>query len=252
MPEDRSAAEAGHPPDAAGHALTPPDEARLARAETLHVMVTHVLAETVAPDEDNLIVDALALARLAEQQMEQAVIQRREQGDSWSTIAELAGVNRETARTRWGPAVATWMWRERKTSGSPDRTAARLDEWYAEHLPSTRAVSSRLPSLTDPAARHAATSDRAEAAELTMKLAEHPERTKEAFNACVAAIGSPEHADRRRQWAALHLEAAHWYERLAALEPPLAVEHRRRAATQRTHAQDIAAGRETAEKAPPA
>ncbi|MGW8387141.1 hypothetical protein ACWGMW_16300 [Streptomyces albidoflavus] len=215
-------------------------------------MATHVLVKTAMPDDDTLIMDAVELARLAEKQLEEAVIQRREQGDSWSAIADLAGVNRETARTRWGPAVATWMWRERKTSGSPDLTAARLDEWYAEHLPSTRAVSSRLPSLTNPAARHAATSDRAEAAELAIKLAEHPERTKEAFNACVAAIGSPEHADRRRQWAALHLEAAHWYDRLAALEPPLAVEHRRRAATQRTHAQDIAAGQETAEKAQPA
>ncbi|MFJ7004243.1 hypothetical protein ACIQWY_30060 [Streptomyces albidoflavus] len=215
-------------------------------------MATHVLVKTAMPDDDTLIMDAVELARLAEKQLEQAVIQRREQGDSWSAIADLAGVNRETARTRWGPAVERWMWAGRVRSASPDQMAALLDMWFAEHLPSTRAVSSRLPSLTDPAARHAAASDRAEAAELTMKLAEHPERTKEAFNACVAAIGSAEHAERRRQWAALHLEAAHWYERLAALEPPRAVEHRRRAATQRTHAQDIAAGRETAEKAPPA
>ncbi|WP_031057836.1 hypothetical protein [Streptomyces sp. NRRL F-5702] len=118
----------------------------------------------------------------------------------------------------------------------------QLDSWYAGIDPERpEAVSSGLPSLHDPAARRAAQDQRDEARRLHAELNTYPEQEKEAFNASIGSTGTPEHAARRREWAAVHPEHAALLDRLAQVEPLAATEHRRRAHTQRSLADEIAA-----------
>ncbi|WP_433407063.1 hypothetical protein [Streptomyces sp. CA-146814] len=222
--------------------LVPLDDARLARAMTLQQIGTIVLNDLPTTDEYDPVGGALNLARLAEKLTEQAVIIRREQGASWTEIGKEAGVSRQAAHDRWGSAVETWVALGQYREGAPDFTVAQLDSWYADIDPERPdAVSSGLPSLHDPAARRAAQDQRDEARRLHTELNTYPELEKEAFNQSFGATGTPEHPARRREWAAVHLEHAALLDRLAQVEPLAATEHRRRARTQRSLADEIAA-----------
>ncbi|WP_327332957.1 hypothetical protein [Streptomyces anulatus] len=236
--------------------LVPLDDARLARALTLQQAATDILADLPIADEYDPVGGALNLARLAEKLTEQAVIIRREQGVSWADIGKEAGVSRQAAHDRWGSAVEAWVMLSRHRQEAPDLTVAQLDSWYAGIDPERPdAVSSGLPSLHDPAARRAAQDQREEALRLHAELNSYPEQESDAFNRAFQATGTPEHAARRREWAAVHLEHAALLDRLAQVEPLAATEHRRRARTQRSIADGIAAestGRTTTADAEPA
>ncbi|MGW6588368.1 hypothetical protein [Streptomyces globisporus] len=236
--------------------LAPLDDIRLSRAMTLQRIGTIVLNDLPTADEYDPVGGALELARLAEKLTEQAAIIRREQGASWTEIGKEAGVSRQAAHDRWGSAVETWVAHRRYREGAPDFTVAQLDSWYADIDPERPdAVSSGLPSLHDPAARRAAQDQREEAKRLHAELNTYPEQEKEAFNRSIGATGTPEHPARRREWAAVHLEHAALLDRLAQIEPLAATEHRRRARTQRSLADEIAAestGTTTTAEAEPA
>ncbi|MFY0516028.1 hypothetical protein ACOMD4_37435 [Streptomyces anulatus] len=223
--------------------LVPLDDARLARALTLQQAATDILADLPIADEYDPVGGALNLARLAEKLTGQAVIIRREQGASWTEIGKEFGVSRQAAHERWGSAVEAWVMLSRHRQEAPDLTVAQLDSWYADIDPERQdAVSSGLPSLHDPAARRAAQDQREEALRLHAELNSYSALEKEAFNRSIEATGTPEHAARRREWTAIHLEHAALLDRLAEAEPLVATEHRRRARFQRSLADEIAAG----------
>ncbi|MFF3730868.1 hypothetical protein ACFYXM_11230 [Streptomyces sp. NPDC002476] len=220
--------------------LVPLDDIRLARALTLQQIGTAVLDDLPTTEEYDPVGNALNLLRLAEKLTEQAVIIRREQGASWTEIGDEAGMSRQAAHDRWSAAVASWVELGRHRQGAPDHTVYELDGWYASIVPDRPdAVSSGLPSLHDPAARRAAQEQREEAKRLHAELDTFPELDRDAFNRSIEATGTPEHAARRREWAAVHLEHAAVLDRLAAAEPLVATEHRRRARQRRSIAEDI-------------
>ncbi|MFC9803339.1 hypothetical protein ACFWGE_21330 [Streptomyces bacillaris] len=222
--------------------LAPLDDIRLARAMTLQRIGTIVLNDLPTAEEYDPVGGALELARLADKLTEQAVVIRREQGASWTDIGKEAGISRQAAHDRWGSAVETWVALGQHREGAPDFTVAQLDSWYADIDPERPdAVSSGLPSLHDPAARRAAQDQREEAQRLHAELNTYPEQEREAFNRVFQATGTSEHPARRREWAAVHLEHAALLDRLAQVEPLAATEHRRRARTQRSLADEIAA-----------
>ncbi|UZI34032.1 hypothetical protein [Streptomyces sp. VB1] len=236
--------------------LVPLDDARLARALTLQQIGTVVLNDLPIADEYDPVGGAINLARLAEKLTEQTVIIRREQGASWTEIGKEMGVSRQAAHDRWGSVVEAWVMLSRHRQEAPDLTVSQLDSWYADIDPERPdAVSSGLPSLHDPAARRAAQDQRQEALRLHAELNSYSALEKEAFNQSIEATGTPEYPARRREWAAIHLEHAALLDRLAAAEPLVATEHRRRARTQRSLADGIAAestGRTTTAEAEPA
>ncbi|MGW6651228.1 hypothetical protein AMK23_34425 [Streptomyces sp. CB02130] len=222
--------------------LAPLDDARLARALTLQQIGKGVVDDLPTADEYEPIEGALQMVRLAEKLAEQAVIIRREQGASWTDIGKEAGISRQAAHDRWGTAVETWVALGRHRQAAPDLLVDQLDSWYADIDPERPdAISSGLPSLHDPAARRAAQDQRDEAQRLHAELNTYPEQESDAFNRAFQATGTPEHPARRREWAAVHLEHAALLDRLAQVEPLAATEHRRRARTQRSLADEIAA-----------
>ncbi|MGW6606042.1 hypothetical protein [Streptomyces sp. NPDC055036] len=253
MDETNEPAERERPP-----ALAPADEAMLARAQTLREITDAALRDVAqlypGNDHGSLLRDALFIHGLAEQLVDQAVVAERERAASWTDIGYAASSSRQAAHERWKNDVGAWVLMERRRTGigrgpADAATHARyLDDWYADLVGEQKAVSSLLPSLADEAARAEGDARRAEARQLHDRAEELRKESDTAYNEAMAATGTPAAKERREVWAAKHLARAEVYERLAVVEEPVAPEHRRRAAAQRTLAQDIA--RDRAESLP--
>ncbi|MER5312332.1 hypothetical protein ABT034_31650 [Streptomyces sp. NPDC002773] len=234
-------------------ALAPADEAMLARAQTLREITDAALRDVAqlypADDHGSLLRDALFIHGLTERLVDQAVVAERERGASWTDIGYAASSSRQAAHERWTNDVGAWVLMERRRTGigngpADAATHARyLDDWYADLVGEQEAVSSLLPSLADETARAEGDARRVEARQLHDRAEELRKEIDTAYNESMAATGTPAAKERREVWAAKHLARAEVYERLAVVEEPVAPEHRRRAATQRTLAQDIARDR---------
>jgi hypothetical protein len=256
MEEDSKPAEREQPP-----ALAPADEAMLARAHTLYEITEAALRDVAqtypAGDHGSVLRDALYLQGLAEQVVDQAVIAERERGASWADIGEAAGSSRQSAHERWAGAVGAWVLMGRKRTGigrgpaDPEVHARDLDAWYTALLAGVdRPISRTLPSLHDEDARRQAEEQRAEVPRLNRRLDELRRETLDAYEAAFAATGTDEHEAKGAAWAAKHLAQAEIYDRLAVVEEPVAAEHRRSAAAQRSIAQQILGGRAPQELPP--
>ncbi|MCQ8194645.1 hypothetical protein [Streptomyces rugosispiralis] len=234
-------------------ALAPADEAMLARAQTLREITDAALRDVAqlypADDHGSVLRDALFLQGLAERLVDQAVVAERERGASWTDIGHAASSSRQSAHERWNTTVGAWVLMQRRRTGigrgpaDPATHACDLDEWYEDLVGEQRAVSTLLSSLGDEAARAEGETRRAEARHLHDRAEELRKEIDAAYSAAMAATGTPAAREKREMWAAKHLARAAIYERLATVEEPLAPEHRRRAATQRSLAQDIARDR---------
>lgn len=235
-------------------ALTPLDEAMLARAQTLRRITDAALRDIAQDypdsrhDHGSVLRDALFLAGLAETLVDQAVIAERERGASWTDIGYAASSSRQSAHERWKNDVGGWVLMGRRRTAisrdlsDPATHARYLDEWHDDLVgEDPHAISALLPSLRDEDARIEAAARRAEAKQLHQRAEELRKEVDAASNDAVGATTARE--EKRAVWAAKHFARAEVYERLADLEEPIAAEHRRRAATQRGIAQDILRGR---------
>ncbi|MFI1734980.1 hypothetical protein ACH40E_38355 [Streptomyces acidicola] len=233
-------------------ALAPADEAMLARAQTLREITDAALRDVAqhypGDDHGSLLRDALFVHGLTEKLIDQAVIAERERGASWTDIGNAAGTSRQAAHERWNTNVGAWVLMGRQRTGigrgpaDPATHAQYLDEWYADMAGEQQAVSALLPSLGDEAARAEANARRAEAKQLHQQAEELRKEIDASYSAAMEATGTDASEEKRAVWAAKHFARAEVYDRLAVLEGPDAVEHRRRAAAQRGIAQDILKG----------
>jgi hypothetical protein len=230
-------------------ALAPADEAMLARAQTLREITDAALRDVAqlypADDHGSVLRDALFIHGLAERLVDQAVLAERERGASWTDIGNAASSSRQAAHERWNTTVGAWVLMERRRTGigrgpaDPATHARYLDDWYADLVDEQQAISALLPSLHDEAARAEANSHRAEAKQLHERAEELRKEIEAAYTAAMEATGTDTAAEKREVWAAKHLARAEVYSRLAAIEEPVSVEHRRRATAQRKVAKDI-------------
>ncbi|MCX4462388.1 hypothetical protein OOK58_58950 [Streptomyces sp. NBC_01728] len=233
-------------------ALAPADEAMLARAQTLREITDAALRDVAqlypGNDHGSVLRDALFVQGLAEQLVDQAVVAERERGASWTDIGYAASSSRQSAHERWKNDVGAWVLMGRRRTGirrgpaDPATHARYLDDWYADLVGEQQAVSALLPSLGDEAARAEGDARRAEARQLHDRAEELRKEIEAAYNAAMEATGTDAAEEKREVWAAKHLARAEVYDRLAAVEEPVAAEHRRRAATQRSLAQGIVRG----------
>ncbi|MFI7352134.1 hypothetical protein ACIBSR_38510 [Streptomyces sp. NPDC049936] len=245
MEETNEPAERERPP-----ALAPADEAMLARAQTLREITDAALRDVAqfypsVDDHGGLLRDALFIQGLAARLVDQAVVAERERGASWTDIGNAASSSRQAAHERWNTTVGAWVLMERRRTGigrgpaDPATHARYLDEWYEDLVDEPQAVSALLPSLQDEAARTEANSRRAEAKQLHERAEELRKEIDAAYTAAMEATGTDAAREKREVWAAKHLARAEVYNRLAAIEEPVSVEHRRRATAQRNVAKDI-------------
>ncbi|MEU5163941.1 hypothetical protein AB0G74_30600 [Streptomyces sp. NPDC020875] len=231
--------------------LTPGDEAMLARAQTLVEIAEAALRDIAQPypadDRGALLRDALHLKALADELVGRAVTAERERGASWAEIGDAAEVTRQAAHERWTTRVGHWILLGRRragvfTGGDRDsvRHAADLDRWYTVLLPgSGDRPSGLLASLHDEDARAKAAYLRSEAEQLRFGAEKLRGECTAAYGAVMEASGTPTAEEKRAVWATRTLALAEVYDRLAAVEEPVATEHRRTAATHRSIARDI-------------
>ncbi|MFF9483037.1 hypothetical protein [Streptomyces sp. NPDC014733] len=244
MEEANEPAEREQPP-----ALAPADEAMLARAQILREITDAALRDIAGPypanDSGRVLRDALYIQGLADKLVDQAVIAERERRANWTDIGHAASSSRQAAHERWNAKVGAWVLMERRRTGigrgpaDPAAHARHLDEWYEDLIGEPRAVSTLLTSLEDEAARAEGNARRTEARQLHDRAEALRTEIDAAYNAAMAAIGTPAAEEKKEVWAAKHHARSDVYERLAVVEEPVAPEHRRRAAAQRKLAQDI-------------
>lgn len=232
-------------------ALAPADEAMLARAQTLREIGDAVLRDIAQPypddDHGGLLRDALFVQGLVERLVDQAAIAERERGASWTALGSAAGITRQSAHERWNTKVGAWALTGRQRTGhgrvDPADHARYLDNWHADLIgEESHAISSLLPSLYDEEARREANERRAEVKALHERAEELRKECDIAYAATMEAAGTDAAEEKRAVWAAKHFARADVYDRLAAIEEPIAAEHRRRAAAQRDLAQGLLRG----------
>ncbi|GHH58350.1 hypothetical protein [Streptomyces candidus] len=236
--------------------LAPLDEAYLAHAQTCRDIASRVLGflpvqhRASDPEHGREAERALAVLELAEQLVTEAVVIERERKASWSALGDAAGISKQSAHERWSAHIGQWTRIQRRRRASPALAdpaahAQDLDDWYTGLVPGEpRAVSGGLISLRDPGARQAADELRTEALQLYVRLDQLKKEEDRAFEASFATPAADSDAGHRRTaWAGVHFAKAEAYDRLAVAEAPLAAEHRRAAAAQRSIARDILAGR---------
>ncbi|MFF2572677.1 hypothetical protein [Streptomyces sp. NPDC058084] len=245
MDETNEPEEQSRPP-----ALTPVDEAMLARAHTLFDIVEAALRDIGAPypidDPGGLLRDALFIRGLTDRLVDQAVIVERELGSSWTAIGNAAGTSKQTAHERWSTKVAAWVMMGRQRNGigrgpaDPAEHARNLDEWLADLTGEAPGGISRvLTSLRDETARQEANDRRAEVKHLERRSEELRLDCDKAYRAAMEAVGTDAAEEKNAVWAARIFARAEVYDRLAVVEEPAAVEHRRSAAAQREIAEGI-------------
>ncbi|GHB76245.1 hypothetical protein GCM10010331_75180 [Streptomyces xanthochromogenes] len=231
-------------------ALTPLDEAMLARAQTLADITESALRDVAqrypADDHGCVLRDALFIQGLVDDLVTKAVIVERERGASWTDIGNAAEISRQSAHERWNIKVAAWVMMGRRRTGigrhaaDPVAYAQYLGEWLDALVGQGRdAISRLLPSLHDPAARQEASDRRAEVKRLHQRAEELRQECDKAYAAAVHAVGTDAVEEKNAVWAARHFARAEVFERLAAVEEPAAAEHRRSAAAQRDIAEGI-------------
>ncbi|WP_330335740.1 hypothetical protein OHS33_39540 (plasmid) [Streptomyces sp. NBC_00536] len=231
-------------------ALTPVDEAMLARAHTLMQIVEAGLRDVSEryrdDDHGRVLRDALFIQGLADDLVTKAVIAERERGASWTAIGNAADISRQSAHERWNTKVAAWVLMGRQRSGigrgeaDPATHAQYLGEWLDALVGKGRdAISRLLPSLSDPAARQEANDRRAEVKRLEQRAEELGMECEAAYHAAMAAAGTDAAEEKRAVWAAKHFARAEVFERLAVIEEPAAADRRRRAAQLRAVAEGI-------------
>ncbi|MFI8365296.1 hypothetical protein ACIGD1_34730 [Streptomyces sp. NPDC085612] len=249
MDETNEPDEQSRPP-----ALTPVDEAMLARAQTLMEITESVLRDVCEQypvgDPGRVLRDALFVQGLVDELITKAVIVERERGASWTDIGNAAGISKQTAHERWNTKVSAWVLMGRQRNGihrgaaDPAAHAQYLGEWADALVGKGRDVISRLlPSLHDPAARQEANDRRAEVKHLELRAEELRLDCDKAYRAAVEAVGTDAAEEKNAVWAARHFARAEVYDRLAVVEELAAVEHRRHAAAQREIAEGILRGR---------
>lgn len=245
MDETNEPDERARPP-----ALTPVDEAMLARAHTLMQIVEAGLRDVSEryrdDDHGRVLRDALFMQGLADDLVTKAVIAERERGASWTAIGNAADISQQSAHKRWNTKVAAWVLMGRQRSGigrgdaDPAAHAQYLGEWLDTLVGKGRdAISRLLPSLYDEAARQEANDRRAEVKRLRERTEELRRECDAAHAAVMEAAGTDAAEEKQAVWAARHFARADIFERLAAIEEPAAAEHRRTAATLRSIAEDI-------------
>ncbi|GGU11359.1 hypothetical protein [Streptomyces lateritius] len=251
MDETNEPDERARPP-----ALTPVDEAMLARVQTLMELTEAALRDVDAPypidDPGGLLRDALFVQSIADRLVDWAVIVERERGSSWSALGNAAGISKQSAHERWNTKVGAWVMMGRQRNGfgrgpaDPAEHARRLDEWLAGLTgEAPGGISSLLPSLRDEAARQEANDRRAEVKRLEQRSEELRVECEAAYTAVMEAAGTDAAEEKRAVWAAKHFARAEAFEQLAAIEEPAAAERRRRAAEHRAVAEGILRGRAT-------
>lgn len=255
MDETNEPDERARPP-----ALTPVDEAMLARVQTLRDLTEAALrdVDVAYPIDDpgGLLRDALFVQRIADRLVDQAVIVERERGSSWSAIGNAAGISKQTAHERWNTKVGAWVMMGRQRNGfvgghaDPAEHARSLDAWLAGLTGEAPGCISRLlTSLHDEAVRQEANDRRAEVKCLEQRAEELRVECEAAYTAVMEAVGTDTAEEKCAVWAARHFARAEVFERLAAIEEPAAADRRRRAAEQRDIAEGILRRRATEDPA---
>ncbi|MGA5578359.1 hypothetical protein ACPCK9_26490 [Streptomyces koyangensis] len=233
--------------------LSPRDEARVTFALEAERIGNEAFAllpiDPAAPHGDRLR-RALALKAETDKLIGRAVIAEREEGATWTQIAEAAGTSKQAAHERWAGRVSAWA-ASGRTALPPDSRntalgAARiLDRVYAEHShdnPAPDAVSSGLDAVRFPGAIAAEAARRERAAGLHARLsALHDQLSSLLEQHRLLSDGGARpqaRAEVQARQSAVYAERAALYEELTAAEPELADEHRAEAETDRAFAAD--------------
>ncbi|MGN4160286.1 hypothetical protein ACRWOO_11475 [Streptomyces sp. NEAU-PBA10] len=231
--------------------LSPRDEARVSfalQAEMIGKAAFDLLpVDPSAPHGDRLR-RALALRADTDLLIEDAVIAEREEGATWTQIAEAAGTSKQAAHERWAGPVSAWAASGRAALPSGNHRTAldvarRLDEVYAKHdcgNPASDAVSSGLDAVRFPGAVAAEAARRERAAGLHARLTalRHQLTSLHEQHRLLSDGGArPQaRAEVQARQSATYEEQAALYEELTAAEPELADEHRANAETGRAFA----------------
>lgn len=238
--------------------LSPRDEARVSfafAAEMLGELAYALMPLHPDAPRGERLRQALALKERLDTLIDRAVIVEREEGTTWSQLADAAGTSKQAAHERWAGAVSAWAANGRTALGPNSSfptldAAARLDEVYAGLHPGhpADAVSSGLDAVRYPGAEAAENARRERAAALHDRLNSLSGQLDDVhakFRRLTDAAASPSaRADSLRAQAALLEEAAALYEELTGAEPELADEHSARSEQRRG---DAAGDREYAE-----
>ncbi|TGZ12408.1 hypothetical protein DV517_75030 [Streptomyces sp. S816] len=240
------------------HVLSPRDEARVhfaLQAERLSDAALDLLPIDPAAPRGDRLRRALALKELLDTLVQRAVVAEREEGTTWTQLADAVGISKQAAHERWASDVTAWarIGRTVFPSGSGRKAleaARRLDKVHASRRRDhpADAVSSGLDAVRFPGAVAAETARRERAAALYAQLEPLDARLRglyEEWRLLTEGGARPEaRAAVLIRQAALEEEIAALYEELTAAEPELADEHRGSAERYRSNA---AADREYAE-----
>ncbi|MEV5203230.1 hypothetical protein [Streptomyces sp. NPDC053720] len=238
--------------------LSPRDEARVRfalQAERLGAEAFDLLPVDPSAARGERLRRALDMKRLADILVQRAVVAEREEGATWTQLADVAGISKQAAHERWAGDVTTWATTGRSVF-SPDsensalKTARRLDEVYADQNPEhpADAVSSGLDAVRFPGAIAAEAARRERAAGLHARLAPLNDQLGTAYAEWTLLNDGGARPKARAavltRLAALNEEVAALHEELTGAEPELADEHRSSAERARS---SVASNREYAE-----
>ncbi|MFI8234997.1 hypothetical protein ACIGDI_40015 [Streptomyces sp. NPDC085900] len=201
-------------------------------AKRLSDLALELLAHDLDAPPGDRVRRALELGEWLDKLVNQAAVAEREDGASWRAIGEAAGITRQSAAGRWGPAVEAWRANGRRAlsggTGESARTAAvALDLAYARRADDNpRTVFSTTLHVVRYPEREAARARREQADAARQRLHEVRTRTEGLTRAFHTAQNPADRAEALRSRAAIHDEAAGILEQLAALDPEQADAYR--------------------------
>ncbi|MFF8387771.1 hypothetical protein ACF053_29595 [Streptomyces kanasensis] len=222
------------------HVLSPRDEARVRfalRAEMISREALDLLPIDPDAPRGERLRQVLDLKAHLDTLIGHAVIAEREEGTTWSQLADAAGVTKQAAHERWAGTVSAWAASGRTAYGRGGRYSAldaarRLDQVYADCHPGhpQRVVSSGLDAVRFPGAVAAEAARRERAKGLHARLKPLQDRIlslNEEWNLLTAGAARPKaRAAVLIRQAETYQEMADLYEELTGAEPELADEHR--------------------------
>lgn len=219
--------------------LSPRDEARVRfalQAERLGEGALDLLPVDPAAPRGERLRRALQLKDLVDNLVERAVVAEREEGTTWTQLADAAGISKQAAHERWAGDVAAWAANGRTVfppgGSSALEAARRLDRVHADRHPDhpQDAVSSGLDAVRFPGAVAAEAARRERAAGLHARLVPLTGQLSDAYAEWRLLTDGGARPEARAavltRLAALNEEIAALYEELTGAEPELADEHR--------------------------
>ncbi|MFI1569052.1 hypothetical protein ACH4ZX_39610 [Streptomyces sp. NPDC020490] len=201
-------------------------------AKRLSDLALELLAHDPDAPPGDRVRRALELGEWLDKLVSQAAVAEREDGASWRAIGEAAGITRQSAAGRWGPAVDAWRANGRRAlsggTGESARTAAvALDLAYARRADDNPCTvfSSTLHVVRYPE-REAARARQEQADAARHRLHDVRTRTEDLTRDFHTAQDPADRADALRRRAAVQDETAALLQHLATLDPDRADTHR--------------------------